>query len=244
MKADGEDAAAKAEGGEGEGGGEGGEGGEYAEDDEEDDDGDDDGADGDPDAGLDGEDEEDDDDDDDDDDEDCRPAQRKPHSRRAAPPADALAAAAAGARKPQSAYMLFVNARRAELMLEHPGIKMPEVGRRCGEMWRSMGLEQRAEYQVCLPFHPAPRHAPRPPASRAPARCGVPPARRVECVRYFTCIGEDWCGAVNTGWRKVCRLLAIGGGLRSARTGRLYVMSAIVCNRFGLCSNSICEDRR
>jgi structure-specific recognition protein 1 len=153
VKVDGEEGAAKAEGVEGEG-----VEGEYAEDDE---DADDDGADGDgdPDAGLDGEgeEEEEEDDDDDDDDEDCRPAQRKPHSRRAAPPAAALAAAAAGSRKPQTAYMLFVNARRAELMVEHPGIKMPEVGRRCGEMWRSMGLEQRAEYQVCLPLPPSAR---------------------------------------------------------------------------------------
>ncbi len=149
----GEEGAANAEGGEGEKA-EGEEDNGEAEDD--------DGADdGDGDDGMEEEEEEEEeeeDDDDDDDDEDIRPAQRKPQSRRAAPPSSALAAAAAGSRKPQSAYMLFVNARRAELMVEHPGIKMPEVGRRCGEMWRSMGPEQRAEYQVRLPPpqpHPA-----------------------------------------------------------------------------------------
>ncbi len=143
----GDGAKAEGEGGEGEGEGEG----------EEENDEDEDGEDGDPDPDADPdaepeeeeEEEEDDDDDGEPEDDDVsprrRPARRKSRGRR---PATSATSPEPGTVKPQSAYMLFVNSRRKELMADQPGITMPEVGRKCGEMWRAMGPEERAEFQV------------------------------------------------------------------------------------------------
>ena len=149
------DEGAKAEGAEGEGAdghvegqgeGQGEEDNEEAADDDEEEAED---GDGDPDVDPEAEEEDEDDDDDDPDaDEDDeltrrRPARRKPRARKSG-------GSPAGPTRPQSAYMLFVNARRKDLMAQHPGITMPQVGRKCGEMWRSMGPEERAEFQVAF----------------------------------------------------------------------------------------------
>ncbi len=43
------------------------------------------------------------------------------------------AAPADGSPRPQTAYMVFVNANRARLLAENPGITIPDLGKKCGE---------------------------------------------------------------------------------------------------------------
>ena len=47
-----------------------------------------------------------------------------------------------------SAYFLWMNAQgRAQVKAENPELKMTEIGRKCGEVWGTMGDEAKAEWE-------------------------------------------------------------------------------------------------
>lgn len=46
-----------------------------------------------------------------------------------------------------SAYMFFVQEKRAEVKRDHPDATFGEIGKKLGEMWRSLGDEQKSKYE-------------------------------------------------------------------------------------------------
>lgn len=50
-------------------------------------------------------------------------------------------------KRPNNAYMIFYNEKRAEVVAANPGIKPKEVMSRLGQMWRQMGEDQKASYK-------------------------------------------------------------------------------------------------
>lgn len=42
-------------------------------------------------------------------------------------------------KRPLSAYMLWLNENREAIKAEHPGIKVTEIAKRGGELWRGLG---------------------------------------------------------------------------------------------------------
>lgn len=48
-------------------------------------------------------------------------------------------------RKP-STYMKFANAKRSNVVKANPGLKVTEVAKKLGEMWRGMSDEEKAKY--------------------------------------------------------------------------------------------------
>lgn len=41
-------------------------------------------------------------------------------------------------KRPMSAYLLWLNSERAKIKADHPGLKVTEVAKKAGELWRSM----------------------------------------------------------------------------------------------------------
>ncbi|XP_050684917.1 high mobility group protein D-like isoform X2 [Leptidea sinapis] len=41
-------------------------------------------------------------------------------------------------KRPMSAYMLWLNSAREQIKSEHPGLKVTEIAKKGGEMWRAM----------------------------------------------------------------------------------------------------------
>lgn len=41
-------------------------------------------------------------------------------------------------KRPMSAYMLWLNSARESIKSEHPGLKVTEVAKKGGELWKSM----------------------------------------------------------------------------------------------------------
>ena len=48
---------------------------------------------------------------------------------------------------PASAYILFSNAKRAEVVAANPSAKLPEVAKILGGMWKALTPEQQASYK-------------------------------------------------------------------------------------------------
>lgn len=41
-------------------------------------------------------------------------------------------------KRPMSAYLLWLNSARAQIKADHPGLKVTEVAKKAGELWRAM----------------------------------------------------------------------------------------------------------
>uniref|UniRef100_A0A2A4JFK6 HMG box domain-containing protein n=1 Tax=Heliothis virescens TaxID=7102 RepID=A0A2A4JFK6_HELVI len=41
-------------------------------------------------------------------------------------------------KRPMSAYLLWLNSERGKIKADHPGLKVTEVAKKAGEIWRSM----------------------------------------------------------------------------------------------------------
>ncbi|XP_075980535.1 high mobility group protein D-like [Anticarsia gemmatalis] len=41
-------------------------------------------------------------------------------------------------KRPMSAYLLWLNSTRAQIKADHPGLKVTEVAKKAGELWRAM----------------------------------------------------------------------------------------------------------
>lgn len=41
-------------------------------------------------------------------------------------------------KRPMSAYMLWLNSAREQIKADHPGLKVTELGKKGGEIWRAM----------------------------------------------------------------------------------------------------------
>lgn len=60
-------------------------------------------------------------------------------------------------KRPLSAYMLWLNSAREQIKKENPGIKVTEIAKRGGELWRAMKdksvsvCRQSLLFQQCLP---------------------------------------------------------------------------------------------
>ena len=50
-------------------------------------------------------------------------------------------------KRPASAYILFSNAKRAEVVKANPAAKLPEVAKILGGMWKALTPEQQAAYK-------------------------------------------------------------------------------------------------
>lgn len=50
-------------------------------------------------------------------------------------------------KRPLSGYMKFVKAKRAEVVKAHPSLKVTEVGKKLGEMWRGLSDAEKAKYK-------------------------------------------------------------------------------------------------
>lgn len=46
-----------------------------------------------------------------------------------------------------SAYMIFANEKRDMVRAENPGIAFGQIGKLLGEKWKSMGAEEREQYE-------------------------------------------------------------------------------------------------
>lgn len=51
-------------------------------------------------------------------------------------------------KRPLSAYMHFVKAMRPTVVRNHPTATFGEVGRKLGEMWRSLSAPDKARYET------------------------------------------------------------------------------------------------
>ncbi|KAH8401804.1 hypothetical protein KR009_007930 [Drosophila setifemur] len=49
-------------------------------------------------------------------------------------------------KRPLSAYMLWLNSARESIKREHPGIKVTEVAKKGGELWR--GMKDKSEWEA------------------------------------------------------------------------------------------------
>lgn len=45
-----------------------------------------------------------------------------------------------------NAYMTFANEKRKEVMKAHPHMKITEIGKKLGEMWRALSDDEKAKY--------------------------------------------------------------------------------------------------
>jgi cell division septum initiation protein DivIVA len=70
------------------------------------------------------------------------PKEAKPKKKKAKNPEDPDAP-----KRPASAYILFSNAKRAEIVKANPGAKLPEVAKILGGMWKALTPEQQAAYK-------------------------------------------------------------------------------------------------
>jgi hypothetical protein len=50
-------------------------------------------------------------------------------------------------KRPASAYILFSNAKRAEVVKANPGAKLPEVAKILGGMWKALTPEQQSKFK-------------------------------------------------------------------------------------------------
>ncbi|NWX94628.1 SSRP1 protein, partial [Nothoprocta pentlandii] len=50
-------------------------------------------------------------------------------------------------KRPMSAYMLWLNASREKIKLEHPGISITDLSKRAGELWKAMAKEKKEEWE-------------------------------------------------------------------------------------------------
>lgn len=85
-------------------------------------------------------------------------------------------------KRPMSAYLLWLNSARAQIKADHPGLKVTEVAKKAGELWRAMEdkstWEQRAaaakeQYTLDLEaFNATGADGAAPPAKRAQKRQG------------------------------------------------------------------------
>lgn len=56
-------------------------------------------------------------------------------------------------KRPMSAYMLWLNSAREEIKSQHPGLKVTEIAKKGGEMWRAMKDKTvGSEIAVCTLF--------------------------------------------------------------------------------------------
>lgn len=53
-------------------------------------------------------------------------------------------------KRPASAYILFSNAKRAEVVKANPGAKLPEVAKVLGGMWKALTPEQQASFKPAV----------------------------------------------------------------------------------------------
>jgi len=51
-------------------------------------------------------------------------------------------------KRPASAYILFSNAKRAEVVAANPTAKLPEISKILGGMWKGLTPEQQASYKA------------------------------------------------------------------------------------------------
>lgn len=51
-------------------------------------------------------------------------------------------------KRPASAYILFSNAKRAEVVAANPTAKLPEISKTLGGMWKALTPEQQASYKA------------------------------------------------------------------------------------------------
>jgi len=50
-------------------------------------------------------------------------------------------------KRPQSAYFLWMNANRATINKEHPGMTFGEFGKKCGGLWKDMADGEKQKWQ-------------------------------------------------------------------------------------------------
>lgn len=53
-------------------------------------------------------------------------------------------------KRPASAYILFSNAKRAEVVKANPAAKLPEVAKILGGMWKALTPEQQAKFKPAV----------------------------------------------------------------------------------------------
>jgi hypothetical protein len=53
---------------------------------------------------------------------------------------------AAPPKKPQSSYFIFCGEKRAEIIASNPGVKISEVGKLTGQMWKEITEQERKVY--------------------------------------------------------------------------------------------------
>eukprot|EP00124_Ichthyophonus_hoferi_P004529 Ihof_evm6s511 gene=Ihof_evmTU6s511 len=49
-------------------------------------------------------------------------------------------------KKPLTAYILFCNDQRPQIRLDHPDMKIPEIGSKLGGMWKALTEEQKIKF--------------------------------------------------------------------------------------------------
>ncbi|KAG6451147.1 high mobility group protein D [Manduca sexta] len=49
-------------------------------------------------------------------------------------------------KRPMSAYLLWLNSARDKIKSEHPGLKVTEIAKKAGEIWR--GMEDKSEWEA------------------------------------------------------------------------------------------------
>lgn len=53
-----------------------------------------------------------------------------------------------GPKRPMSAYMLWLNSSRERIKSENPGISITEISKKAGEMWRTLGKDEKEEWEA------------------------------------------------------------------------------------------------
>lgn len=52
-----------------------------------------------------------------------------------------------GGKRKLNPYMKFVKAKRAEVVKQYPKLKVTEIAKKLGEMWRAMSDKDKAKYK-------------------------------------------------------------------------------------------------
>ncbi|KAI8915431.1 nucleosome binding protein, partial [Powellomyces hirtus] len=52
-----------------------------------------------------------------------------------------------GPKRGLSAYLFFSNDKRSDVLAENPGMAVPEVSKKLGELWKAISAEDKAKYE-------------------------------------------------------------------------------------------------
>lgn len=55
-------------------------------------------------------------------------------------------------KRPMSAYMLWLNSARESIKSEHPGLKVTEIAKKGGEIWRGMKDKSVSAHRIFLVY--------------------------------------------------------------------------------------------